>query len=607
MVSRRNFFTITLIMIVLLFLFQVPEVAKDAWNRYNVNDYAYESGTQSSFGADSVQTQEETQAQSRKIFYVGDTADGAVGTVVKNWCAYTKRYLETYGSVQEIVPGAGTDARPQAVLIDSAYLDPEKDGGGDIDALYALTEKGVNLIFCNLPSPKEIRTNRRLMQLLGLRAILFDEVETEGIHLFDGLLLGGEKIYKLSDDMEETQQDLDLTMPWCQTASGTKVYMVGMLSSEEKNENLPAVIWRSSQGNAHVFAVNGDYLSDNAGLGFLEGMVYEMNGYSVYPVVNAQNLVVLDYPSMADENTDVMMHYYSMTLKTLSRDIIWPGLAATAQKSAKKMTCLITPQFDDKDDKEPESDLLVYYMKLLQEQNAETGLSAGNAPDVAAELAQDKKFLDQELPGYEFLSFYGDALSESDLQNALKQELLANVRTVFAGYPESGELFSYIDGHVTRQCAINDGYSHTFSEDIRMNSIQTVMAYSSISMDVRRVLFPENDEEVWEKLYEKFSSNTNTYWKAYDGFAATTLAESDMRIRRYLALGYTEKREGDTVSLDLENFEEEAWFLLRTHEEELKEAQGASFTQIGEDVYLIQAEEAQVRLTLAEEDRPYFR
>lgn len=42
MVSRRNYFSITVIMCIIFFLFQFTNAAKEHWNEYGVNDYAKE-------------------------------------------------------------------------------------------------------------------------------------------------------------------------------------------------------------------------------------------------------------------------------------------------------------------------------------------------------------------------------------------------------------------------------------------------------------------------------------------------------------------------------------------------------------------------------------
>ena len=132
------------------------------------------------------------------------------------------------------------------------------------------------------------------------------------------------------------------------------------------------------------------------------------------------------------------------------------------------------------------------------------------------------------------------------------------------------------------------------------------LAYSSILTDISRVAYPESDEDSWEKLYDKFASNTDTYWKAYQKFEGTTLAESDKRIREFLALDYTEERNGDVLKLQLENFGEEAWFLLRTHGEEIVSAEAAEYDRIEEGAYLVKALSNQVELTLQNTDKRYY-
>lgn len=595
MVSRRTFITISTIMLVLLFMFQAPEVVKEQMNHYEENEYA--QGASSGFTSDDTFSVKYTKnvTQGRYIVYIGDPSDGGVGSMVKQWCQYSKRYMKAYVSIRQFKPLKLH--LPEAVLIDSAYLNEDRETG----TLMKLVEEwGINLIFCNLPDLQQLKTNMKLRRLVGIRAVLFEKIQVKGIHLFDDFLLGGEKIYKLDDTMEDTQQDLQIQMPWCQTASGTKVYMVGMMDEDTINEELPAVVWRNSIGRSKIFVVNGDYMSNNGAAGFLEAMMYELNPYALYPVVNAQNLVLLNYPTVADENEQTMMELYSQPLQAVYRDIVWPGLAATAERSGKKMTCMLAPQQDYEDGIEPDEHMLIYYMKLLQEEKGEAGISAAarNLMESGDKLSADEMFLNGVLPEYEFMSFYESVMTEKETKQALEHSLLKNVKTVLTDYNPHKPLLSYQTDDVTRQMVTNDGYSHTFSEDVRMHSIQTAFAYSTIAVDLNKIAYPQKEEDSWEQLYEPFVSNTTTYWKPYKVLDATTLAESDVRIRRYLALDYTQERTDDTIDLTIENFEEEAFFILRLRGEYIKEAKGAQFEMFQDDVYLIRAQQEQVSITL---------
>lgn len=95
-------------------------------------------------------------------------------------------------------------------------------------------------------------------------------------------------------------------------------------------------------------------------------------------------------------------------------------------------------------------------------------------------------------------------------------------------------------------------------------------------------------------MSKKIAANLGTYWKAYEAFDATTLTESDVRIRRFLALDYKQQRAGNVITLSLEHREDAAWFLLRLHGEKVTEVAGGSFEEIEDGVYLILAEEDEV-------------
>ena len=617
MVSRRNFFAITLIMLVVVFMFLVPEVVKTRVNNYGQNEYEDSAATGFTSTSVCIVSEDDAIDSSRYVVYIGDEEDDATGNVVKQWAIYSKRRLQSFRSVKQFQP----DRRnlPEAVLVDSAYLNMRED----ISVLAGYTDLGVNLIFCNLPDVTEVSKNPKLRQVLGINAVIRERIKVEGIRLMDGFLLGGIKEYILDETMEKTQQDMDLVMPWYRISGGAKMYMHGMMKDEEmekyymmpegdlitKNQNLPAVVWRNKYRNAMAFAVNADYLSGNEGIGILSAMMLEMKDYDIYPVINAQNMVILNFPDLADENQAELMKRYSQPLEAVYRDIVWPGLVSVAQQNDYKMTCMLTPQMDYEDDVKPEENVLVYYMKRFQEQNIEAGFSGTHTEgtDLSKKLDQDMRFFKKVTPDYSILSFYQGNMKDEEVEDALKRDQLDQVRTVFADYEKSQPLVSYEWDSVLKQSGISDGYSHTFSENLRMMSIQTALGYSNIQIDVNPIAHPVDDEDSWEKLSRKFAGNTSTYWRRFRKFAKTTLAESNARIRRFLALDYQQERKGNVISMKISHFEKEAYFILRTHGEDIIQATGAEFEKIEDGAFLITATDDNVKLELEEaQDRYYY-
>ena len=288
---------------------------------------------------------------------------------------------------------------------------------------------------------------------------------------------------------------------------------------------------------------------------------------------------------------------------------MWPGLESVAQQNSNKMTCMVSPQTNYVDDLQPEGETFVYFMKLFREQNVEAGLSGsyGRQTNLSQKLDEDIKFIDKYVPDYTVLSLYQGNMTDEEMEEALKREKFDNVRTILKDYDESAQLVSLDEDGIVRQSGICDGYSHTFREDLRMMSIQTALGYSNIQVDISPVAHPSSDKDTWEKLSRKFAGNTSTFWKPFRSFQKTTLAESDMRIRRFLALDYQQERKGDVISLHISNFEKEASFILRTHGEKIEQAAGAEFEKIEDGAYLVTATEREVRLDLEEaHDRYYY-
>ena len=139
-----------------------------------------------------------------------------------------------------------------------------------------------------------------------------------------------------------------------------------------------------------------------------------------------------------------------------------------------------------------------------------------------------------------------------------------------------------------------------------MRSLQTALGYSNILMDMYPLSWPQSTEQVWEKMYDSFSRNINTFWKPFTIFAKTTATESDNRVRKLLGLDYQDTCEENMISLQVDNLGEDAWFILRTQEQEIEKADGAEFQKIEEDAYLLRIKEKNVRIYLKDTGALYY-
>ena len=600
MVSKRKFFSIAIMMFVLFFLFQFSMVLRDSKNTYDINSSLTKKkadGENQWTPSDSV-----TGADSSVVF-VGNKA-GDMGTAVSRWCTYAKRKLISCKSVS-------TYKSDDKNLPEMMILESEKYADGDnLTTLETLEKKGVIIVFGCLENAKNIQNNKALMKFLGIQKVVAEETHLAGVKLFEGLLLGGEVTYNTSKDKEEKKrQDLELDVPWYQVGSGTKTYMVGLLDEKTgknvENEDLPTIIWRNGIDYGSVFAVVGDYMKDSTALGLLDGMRAEALQYTIYPIVNAQNLSMVNLPVFADENNTEMLKLYSQSVTGIARDIMWPALISVVEKSDMKMTCFIQPQADYTDDIEPKSGNLEFYLKQMKEQSAEAGISLEYQKLDKAEdkVTKDTEFFENEKINYRFGAAFA---KEKDLKGILKDTdsgLLGDVGTLVCDYTENQPVVSYYSDSVTLQTVTSDGMNYAYSDDIRMRSIQTALGYTNVMLDMYDIFWPQEKTDRWEVMQKRFSSNLLTYWKNFRDFDSTTLSESNARIRTFLNLAYSQSREDNTITL--QTSEVGSWFILRTHGEEIDEIDGGSQTEIEADAYLICAEDTTVKIRLKEQELYY--
>lgn len=597
MVSRRKFFSIAIMMFVLLFMFQFSMVLRDRQNTYDVNSNLAPKQNDGK----NVWKNEELDPASvgttdrRYVLFVGDSSSD-MAEAVSRWCTYAKWDISKCSSMEKFKEN---DKNLPGMLI----LESEKYALDDnLKKIEELEQKGVIIVFGCLEDPKNIEKNQELQDFLGIYKIVSKKTELTGAKLFEGLLLGGEVIYETPEDKDERdRQDLQLNVPWYQVGSGTKTYMVGLLDQSKQketveNEELPTLIWRNGIRNGSIFCVVGDYMKDSTALGLLDGMVAEASSYYIYPVVNAQNLSMINFPVFADENNEQMMELYSQSITGMARDIMWPSLISIVEKGGLKMSCFMQPQINYEDGIEPTSKNLVFYLKQMKEQNAEAGLSLQykNAESLRDKLNQDAEFFRKADSSYKYGAAYTEEKDLDTVKALMNTELMKNVSTLVCEYTEDEPVISYCTDSVTLQSVTSDGMNYTYSDDIRMRSIQSSLGYTNVMLNMQKIFWPERKKDRWQIMQKRFSSNLLTYWKKFTGFDSTTLSESNTRTRTFLNLDFSETRTDDEIIL--KTSESGSWFILRTHGEEIEEIEGGTQKKLEDNVYLIQAQDTTVKI-----------
>ena len=604
MVSRRNFVSIVILLLIMIFMFMFSVVLKQRLNDYGTNSYAEDMEEVQRFRQEhdalnrkfeqeaTIITEEDKNQQLRdhRVLFLSNEGNSDVAETVKAWCLYEKHPLMTLSTFKGM-EDEELDGLPGIIVVDGLSFNWDQE----VNTLYALAANGACVIFARMPAPGVVAKNARLRSLTGIKDIYSENIAIDGVRLFPGFFVGNEESYQDSPE-NAGRQDLDLMIPWYVTGEGSKTYMMGIVNDRtRKSEYLPALVWRFTCGMGQVFCINGEYVTRDTGIGFLTACLADRDSYDLYPIINAQNVVLASYGGFCDENGEALNEIYDQRQIALFRDIVWPSLVSMEEKTGAKMTLMASPQLDYTDDKEPVKGQLIYYLRLLNEGYGEAGISTAQLSSIplTEKLEKDLTYWRSEALDYALQAAY---LEKPEHYNTVK-EALPELRTVVVP-AQDGMPVSYLDDVVTCQMATSSALHHTFSEDMDLKAYETALGYSNVVLDMAQVSFPE--EQDWADFSRNSSRNLITYWKQFSGFDQTTISESDARIRRFLALDYTDYRTDGEIHLHVDHFDKQAFFILKLSVGEIDEVQGAELTDLKHDFYLLHVKEADVVITLKE-------
>ena len=583
MISKSNYLAITVIMLVILLMFQLTGVTENVIMNTGKNIYADEAVPDSMI--DHQKTAYDRRRETLLVEAGTSSSIGLVGSegarcliVGRNWCTAQKKEYCLYENLEK----AAKDTEGAGFLI----VDGTSLGVEDTEALQSLAEQGRHVVVSGLPDTEILEECPELMKCLGILEIAEEEITVEGFRLFEGLLLGGEAVYK----------DYQQEMPYVRLDDSVTAYAVAQ--SEEgwirklENEDLPAIIWRYAPDAGTVYVVNGDFLSGQMGAGILTGFAADADRIYLYPVVNAQVSVVENYPILSNENREVMDREYGQDSSIVFRDILWPSIVAIYYDTGDALTVTGGIRLDYTKRETLDETLLEYYYEQITKESGEMGISGYQVSEVPLEekLEQDLAVYGEILPDYEILTFNAGDLEEEEYAGLVGEgSLLGDVNTVLMEYEEYGRetFFSYMDNGVLKIPLYMDSRMIDDTDDFRSRCLQTAYGYYGTMLDVSKVIYPESDEDSWNIISNDWSKTYRPFREIFESFERTTVSEADRKIRNYLALDYRMETEGNRVTIETDSMDGDCCFIMRLHGEEISEMTGGEFRKLEEGWYLI--------------------
>lgn len=584
MITWRNFVQLTLLMLGIFLLFHFATFAA-AGGDVELNNRKEVKTLPDAASDRAVPISENEGAAACIVVTGGEAAASRASEALPDMLELMKRDAVFVDTIYDVNPEVWGQTE---VLI---LASPQSQGVYDAAALKAPMEQGVSVIFAELPALEE--TDPELLELLGVNTA-GSPYRQEGVRMLSGFLLGGLFEYP---DLEIAVQQVTLN-------STCKVYATGLVEHQRelgiKNEELPPLIWRNLGEGIRVYAVNGPFLEDLGGAGFLSALFSEIYPDYLYPVINAKAFFVKNFPCLSEEGSEEILRRYSRTPLRFQEDIALPDLLGLCSQNDLIPSLYVVRSFDPQQEADGSSELLSFFQTELAKAQGELGLS-GSERMTAAQLRGQLEFYGKELPEYHFDSLMRNGMGESQCKAFAAQESDHYEITSLISSWEEDPQFHRVSRNTVNLPAIAEGFWYEDQQWLRLKSMATALGVVTYGVDMEEIWFPESERFDWKEAFKELSRNVHTYFEPYGKLDGLNAAQTALRTARYLnqmpEISYGE----DRVEVRIDSFDTELYFLLRT-EKEIRRVEGGSSSQLEEGVYLITAAEPNLSIDLKQRE-----
>ena len=454
-------------------------------------------------------------------------------------------------------------------------------------------------------------------QKLGIISSGYENTVVDSIYFEPDFMLGGGQAYEITDPYDSA---------WSvQLSEQAKVH------AQVEDENGQPVIWENQYGKGK-FVVDNFGLYEKAVRGFYAASYSLLTDVGIYPVINGSTFYLDDFPSpVPNGDGTYVKRDYEMSISEFYMNVWWPDMLELASDHGIHYTGVMIENYEDATDgmieKQKDTKRFEYFGNMLLHQGGELGyhgynhqpLSLPNT-DYGDVLPYDtwknqsamKKAV-KELVRFGNEIFPSTSMSvyvpPSNVLSAEGRRMLAKefpqIRTIASNY-FTGE-FAYVQEFEVAEDGIVE-QPRIISGAI-IDSYMKMAALSELNMHFvnSHFIHPDDllDEDRGAALgWEKLKGNLSDYMDWLDDSAPSlrqlTGSELSGAIQRYGAVTFTKTMTDQAIKLELDNFYDEVYFMVRINEGTPGDVSGGKLTHLTGNLYLLKAKEPTVTIEKSE-------
>ena len=454
-------------------------------------------------------------------------------------------------------------------------------------------------------------------QKLGIVSSGYENTVVDSIYFEPDFMLGGGQAYEITDPYDSA---------WAvQLSEQAKVH------AQVGDENGQPVIWENQYGKGK-FVVDNFGLYEKAVRGFYAVSYSLLTDVGVYPVINGSTFYLDDFPSpVPNGDGTYVKRDYGMSISEFYMNVWWPDMLELASEHGIHYTGVMIENYEDETDgtieKQKDTKRFQYFGNMLLHQGGELGYHGYNHQPLSLpntdygdvlpydtwknQSAMKKavkelvRFGDEIFPGIS-MSVY---VPPSNVLSAEGRGMLAKdfpqIRTIASNY-FTGE-FAYVqefevaeDGIVEQpriiSGAIIDGYMKMAAlSELNMHFVNSHFIHPDDLLDEDR-----GAAFGWEKLKGNLSDYMDWLDDSAPSLRQLTGSELSGAIQRYGAVIFTKTVTDQEIRLELDNFYDEVYFMVRINEGTPGEVSGGKLTHLTGNLYLLKAKEPTVTIEKTE-------
>ena len=485
--------------------------------------------------------------------------------------------------------------------------------GENVLALADWVEQGGRALFAS--ALQKTSGSMLLEQKLGILSSDYGYSQVDNVRLNEDFMIGGGKTYAVTDGFDSA---------WTvELSERAEVFAV------TDSDRPTPLVWRTACGEGTFVVVNLGFCEKST-RGFYAAAYSLLEPVCVWPVLDGATFYLDDFPSPVPGGDGVYLRRdYGTTVSEFYANIWWPDMLALAERYGFAYTGAVIENYGDDTLSEPERQLDVsrfqYFGNMLLRAGGEIGYHGYNHqplctgttdyggelpyhtwPDeaaMAAAMQELTEFVGSQFPEGEHSVYVPPSNVLSAEGRRLLGQQFPGIRTIASTYFVDGLAYGQEFG------VAEDGIVEQprFTSGAVLDDYMKMTALSELNMHFVNNHFMHPDDLLdedrgaalgWEELKRRLTEYMDWLYTAAPCIRRLTGSELSGAVQRYAMLAPRATRTGQTLTVELGHFVDEASLLVRLNEGRPAGVEGGELIPLTGTLYLLRAEQPAVTITL---------